>query len=304
MQILDTSGNCKRWSAFKKGSFTVGICASGVNNDLHSSTVDTTDAHDKDDAVLSLRPWKHECESTDEKRSVAFTLTVDAMFGGDENSAKNGREDRVNGILVGEVFWVGGITNSSPEGVLLHRFKIEASKIGVSSTRHAIFPMKNGHVMLDSMMSLTAKTDSRLRELKAVFHAPNETGDYWKPIYTCSFPVEVSFCSRPHRQQLLDNHYLDTTDTNQKLASIQSAMKEDAVAIRIGSIISSESRLVAHSVASESVARERKLFMMKLNGTNGVNSVKGVENDVNCSPDHAFVSSRRRMQNIMERECA
>lgn len=277
-------GNCKRWSAFKKSSFIVQICASGVHGDLHE--------YNEDSGFLNLRPWKHELSTTDEKRSSSFTLTVDAKFG-DENSTKTNSDGRLNGMLVGEVFWVGGVTNSAPEGVLLDRFNIEASKVGICSTKHSIFPMKNGHVILDSMMSLTTKNDQRRRELKAVFHAPNESGSYWKPIYTCTFPVEVLFSSDAHSERLTNEYYLDTTNTNQKLANIQSAMMDNAVSIRIGSTTASESRLISHSVASESVTRERTLFMM---------GMKGVKN-VSTSPDRAFVLSRRKMQAAIDSAC-
>lgn len=245
--------NPTRWSSFRRGDVKVSVEAS----------LDPTDASVSDGTTVRMRAYKNELESSSDKRGASFRVCVQARYAGGEEG------DKHPGVLVGEVYYEkSSIGDAHQKGINVGRFKMEARSAGVVSCEHDVRLLQNSHVMMDMMMGLSQASRETERTLRIELHAPDEVDiSFWKPIFTSTFPISVGFAddaqwSDFQQAVLNDGHQ---SQTNQKLARVQSAMRDDMTTIKIGSRATSECRLLAPVRPSESLWRDRRLFMGETN---------------------------------------
>lgn len=251
-------GRCKgnnptRWSAFRKSDVSVRMGPSSDASDAANSN------SANDEASVCVRAYKNECDSQEGKRGSGVCINVSARFAG----VRAGEQP---GVLVGEVYYVGSeIGDAAKRGINVSRFKVEASEGGMVECAHVARPLQNSHVYMDVMLGLASGARETSRALRVELHAPDEVDvAFWKPIFTCSFPMSVGF-SRD--SDWIDFHSrlveegVQAHETNEKLSRVQAAMREDKARVMVGEAPSSECRLLAPVRPSEEVWRSRRVFL-------------------------------------------
>lgn len=244
--------NPGNWSALRSTDADICFRPSECGSDLHRGVRE-------DDDVISIRMWKDEEKGVDEKKMSGIDLDFSIDFA---KGATTG--DKVaNGVLIGEVSWCGSqLYKSCLNGILVKRFKVEASEKGRVHVRETIRPFTNRHITLDTMMSLATPSDSGRRTIKVEFHAPDELqSGVFKFVYKAEFWADIGYSNNEYNELYKNGMFNSDMNTNNKLCKVQSLMRNNQTVVHFTHEPVTKHGLLATKPVDETFAKDRAEFL-------------------------------------------